>query len=251
MKIEVIPLEKKYKHFLEYHPPVKANKILPEWYKKLNLGTVEGSYFSYVDGRETGLTAKNCPAIQDIVSTGFIIPLWSDFAFDTVDVIKGDVKEKRQSWYFTAPDAVNEKLDQHLTYHDNYQIGEMDIGTEIGSGKVLKITLPYRFKVPKGYNIMYTDPFYHFRRDIRCLSGLVEADKWGSVTFPFSIEKEKFFIKAGTPLVHCFLYKRSDVNFQLNVRLDVTEKEEEHMNKMIFHIANEHKHYKEISYEEE
>lgn len=251
MRIEVIPLQKNYKHFLEYHPPVKANKILPQWYKKLNLGEVKESYFSYIDGRETGLTAKNCPAIQDIVSTGFIIPLWSDFGFDTFEVKSGDISETRESWYFTAPDAVKEELGQHLSYHDNYQIGDMDIGTEAGGGKVLKITLPYRFKLPKGYSIMYTDPFYHFRRDIRCLSGIVEADKWGSITFPFSIEKEKFFIKAGTPLVHCFVYKRNTSNFDLNIRYDITEEEEDHVAKMVFHISNEHKHYKELSYEEE
>ena len=251
MKIEVIPLQKNYKHFLEYHPPVKANKILPEWYKKLNLGSLEGSYFSYIDGRETGLTAKNCPAIQDIVSTGFIIPLWSDLAFETMDVVNGDIKEKRQSWYFTAPDAVDEDLSEHLTYHDNHQIGDMDIGVEVGSGKVLKITAPYRFKVPDGYSIMYTDPFYHFRRDIRCLSGLVEADKWGSITFPFSIEKDNFFIKAGTPLVHCFVFKRDESQLDLQIKTSLTDAEEEHMNRMIFHISNEHRHYKEMPKEEE
>ena len=58
------------------------------------------------------------------------------------------------------------------------QIGEMDIETTMYA-QILKFQLPYKIIVPEGYSILYQDPFYHFRKEIKCLSGVVEADKWG------------------------------------------------------------------------
>lgn len=248
MKIEVVPIQENYKHVLEYYPPVLANKMLPDWWKNLKKGTLKDSYLAHNDNRPTGYNVKSCPAIQDILSTGFVIPMWSDFAFDTVEISQGDITEEKQHWYYSFADAINEPVSKHVTYHAGEQIGEMNIG--LWQNKVLKITLPYRFKLPPGYSIMYTDPFYHFRNDIKCLSGVVEADKWGVVTFPFSIENPSFLLKAGTPLVHAFVYKREEEPFSLDIKQG-TKKDYEHFDKMVFHISSAHNHYKDISYEEE
>ena len=64
---------------------------------------------------------------------------------------------------------------------------------------------------------MYHDPFYHFRKDIRCLTGLVKSDEWGFITFPFEILSDKFEIEAGTPLVHVYLYKLEDEKLELDI----------------------------------
>jgi len=83
-------------------------------------------------------------------------------------------------------------------------------------GKILKINLPYYIEIPEGYSIYYSDPFYHFRNEIRCLSGIVEADKWGFISFPFEILKNDFVLKAGEPLIHCHIFKREDSKLKLN-----------------------------------
>jgi len=55
------------------------------------------------------------------------------------------------------------------------------------------------------------------------MSGIVQADKWGMVTFPFSIENENFIMEAGTPLVQCFIYKRNEDKINLTVRNGTSE----------------------------
>ena len=70
MKIEVKPIQKNYEVFLETYPPQKSNKFLPDWYKKMKLGS-----FDTTKGNGNK-NAKNCPAIQDYVNTGIVIPLW-------------------------------------------------------------------------------------------------------------------------------------------------------------------------------
>jgi hypothetical protein len=245
MKIEVVPLQENYRPVLEYFPPVTANRMLPEWWKKLNLGNLKDSYLAHNDHRETGYNIKSCPAVQDILSEGFIIPMWSDFAFDTVEITSGDITEKKQHWYYALVDAVDEPMNRHVTFHAGQQVGDMPIGKTLHDNRVMKITLPYRFKVPEGYSIMYTDPFYHFRNDIKCLSGVVEADKWGEITFPFSIENDSFFIKAGTPLVHAFVYKRETENVTLDIQKG-TQEDFDYHKKAVFHVSSSHIPYKQM-----
>lgn len=216
MEITVIPKAKIYEPVLKLYPPKLSNKFLPEWYKKQKISN-HFEHFKYENGHSDTskvLTAKNCPAIQDYVSTGFIIPAWTNIYFTTAKDSDGlDVQ------YYDASirKAYNENIDKHIDYHSLEQTKYMPIGRVKGN-KTLKLQLPYWFKVPKGYNAMYQDPFYHFRNDIRCLTGIVEIDKWGGIAFPFEILKKEFVIEAGTPLVQVFIYKRDNLDLKINAR---------------------------------
>jgi hypothetical protein len=117
----------------------------------------------------------------------------------------------------------------------------MDI-TPTLDGTVLKMSLPYKIVVPEGYNIKYSDPFYHFRKDIRCLPGIVEADKWGYVAFPFEILSDNFVMEAGTPLIHCLVYKREE---PLNLVMDQgTQKDYDEMYADMFELFSSDKNYR-------
>lgn len=200
MKIEFVAKNKKYEPVLKLTPPIPANKVLPNWYKNLSRAEI-------LDNGLKGKTAKKCPAIQDELSTGFVIPMWSRLEFSSIKNNEG--KTVQQNWHFGIAVATGEDVSQHIDSHQPYQIKGMDLNTTVDS-KLLKISLPYKIIVPEGYNIKYSDPFYHFRKDIRCLPGIVEADKWGYVAFPFEILSENFVMQAGTPLIHCLVYKRED-----------------------------------------
>lgn len=200
MEIKFVAKSKKYEPVLKITPPVSANQVLPQWYKELTRAVT-------LDNGLSGRTAKKCPAIQDILSTGFVIPLWSKLEFATIKDKDGNIT--KQNWRFGIPVATEEILEKHLDTHSPYQIKGMDLNTTIDN-TILKMGLPYKIIVPEGYNIKYSDPFYHFRKDIRCLPGIVEADKWGYVAFPFEILSENFVMEAGTPLIHCLVYKRDE-----------------------------------------
>lgn len=224
MEIKVIPKLKRYEKVLELYPPQLSNKFLPEWYKKQKISNHHDT-FKYFNGHpdKKVLSAKNCPAIQDYLTSGFIIPAWTNIHFTTS---KNKDNVDQQFWDASIRKAYDEPLDLHIDDHPLEQTIYMNIGRTVDH-RTLKLQLPYVFKVPNGYNVMYQDPFYHFRQDIRCLTGIVEADKWGIIAFPFEILKEDFFIEAGTPLVQVFLYKRENQNLKLNISKGTQEEFDE------------------------
>jgi hypothetical protein len=215
MKIKIRPIRKEYEKLLELYPPITSNKITPDWYRKMKVGTHYGSFTT-----DNILTAKNCPAIQDIVTTGFIIPIWANLYFKTEYATNGN--KIMQYWDITSRVNANDSVEEFINHHPSEQTEGMDINRNINND-TLKLKLPYYFDIPDGYNILYTDPFYHFRKDIRCLSGIVEGDKWGYVNLLFEILKDNFEIKAGSPLVHALIYKREDEKLILDINKGTDE----------------------------
>lgn len=230
MKIEIIPSSPKFEPLLEIHRPIPANKFLPDWYKKMGLGDMlETKFYG-----EDFVTAKKCPAIQDMVSDGFILPLWGKLYFKTEYDEEGEVSGMKYD--FSLRDSFNEHADDWIGHHGDVQLGEMDIN-RTSLGGVMKLKYPFSFIVPKGYNLMFTDPFYHFRKDVRCLSGIVESDKWGQITFPFELLSDKFIIEFGTPFVHVYPMARMDEKFELDIRKGTQEEYQHFHNQQVNYMA--------------
>ena len=84
MKIEIIPINKEHEYFIENYPPQLANKFLPKWYKDMKISTHYKHWVSATEGhKDEYMTAKNCPAIQDLLIQGIVIPLWGNLWFHT------------------------------------------------------------------------------------------------------------------------------------------------------------------------
>ena len=232
MKLTIIPNHPKFENLIRLYPPVLANKILPDWYKSKKFSTQHEHWKNSMgyDNSEV-ITAKNCPAVQDLISTGVVLPIWSKFSFVTERDNEGNIT--KQNWRFQAANAYGDNLQEHLSYHTEEQVKDLNIKTTV-DGKLLKIFCPYKFIAPEGYNILFTDPYYHFRQDIRCLPGIIEADKWGFVTIPFEILKDEFEINAGEPLVHLYLIKREDTKLILDVREGTNEEYKQALDDLIF-----------------
>lgn len=220
MQVTFRPMEQRWEKLLELYPPVKANKLLPKWYKETKLTTE----FETFKG-DKPQSIKDCPAIQDFVTSGFVIRLWGHFYFHTE--YDENNMPVRQSWDFTPRMYQNENIKEYVNQHGPRQHEMIDLHKTI-NGDVLKFKLPYTIEVPEGYNVAYVDPFYHERKDIRFLSGIVQHDKWSYVQFPFEILKDSFMIKAGSPLVLAIPYKRDDEKIALNI----LKGDEEHYKKV-------------------
>jgi hypothetical protein len=220
MDIQIIPLNKEFEIFTDLYPPVLSNKIQPEWYKKAKIHSTDHWLYEVDPKQFPAASAKSCPAIQDTVVEGITIPLWGKLRMYTEQLEDGNYVQK---WDFTGRKALDLPLSPNfIGFHTKEQTEDMPLGLN-KDNMLLKIQMPYKIIVPEGYNIYYTDPYYHFRDDIRCMSGIVQADKWGMVTFPFSIENENFVMEAGTPLVQCFIYKRNEDKINLTVRNGTSE----------------------------
>tara|TARA_Y100000004_G_scaffold183898_1_gene232284 strand:+ start:9874 stop:10632 length:759 start_codon:yes stop_codon:yes gene_type:complete len=242
MKIEVIPRFKTFEKLVEAHPPVKANKFIPEWFKSMKPGTELASFLEEFHGifSDNAHGARKCPAIRDLMFEGFIIPLWGKMYMGHEYDDEGN---KIQTHYgMTSSHALRYDF---FGSHFEKQVGDMDVGlAKIGNAqRILKVESPYKIILPKGYNLMYIDPFYHFRKEIKVLPGLVEADKWGYVTFPFSIEEPEFVLPAGTPLIQAIPYKRNTDKLDLVVR-NATDEEYENNKSELFQAENDRVNYK-------
>ena len=197
---------------LELYPIKPANQVLPDWYKKQKISKRGSTAFSNLDMSDMK-QAKQCPAIQDIVSEGYIIPAWQDIYFYKDD--------KVMSWRTYAD---KEEVSTTIKFQGVSQLTGMPTNHLPDYG-IAKLISPYFFSTPKGYGIYFTDPFYHFRKDIKILPGKVETDIWGEVNFPFEFYKpfeewedgETLFVKAGEPLIQISLYDKNLDKAKLNI----------------------------------
>jgi len=232
MKVRIYPVDPKFENLLELYPPVQANKLQPEWYKKMSL------YFTQAGEAMDSPTAKKCPAIQDAITEGFIIPMWGKMFFATRQLDDNSIEQR---WWIQNAHVDND-LNYWMQRHHPKQLENMDLDT-LKDGSIIKVKYPFRMIPPKGYGFMYHDPFYHFRKDIRILTGLVKSDEWGFITFPFEILKDNFEIEAGTPMVHVYLYKLPENKLELDIS-NGTEEEYKDAEIVFYQDVIEHDNYK-------
>jgi hypothetical protein len=205
--INIYPRTLEFETIINNFPPQPANKFLPEWYKKNKIANTLESFGS--DG--TPPHAKNCPAIQEEMTNGIVIPAWSDMFFE--------IKDNVVNWQFSIGNVVTAPFGW-VNYHNIQQTKMMNLNTLYNHG-VLKLMSPYFIETAEGYGTAFRDPFYHHRKNIRLLPGMVETDIWHETNFPFEFITDtkdvetKFVINAGDPLLMLTPYKKEET-YNLN-----------------------------------
>ena len=199
--------------------PVKpANYFIPQWFKDMKdfieipgNKTEPPGFFDKVGDTAKKLhsgTVKRCPAIVDLISEGYIIPMWADF------LLQND--GKLLEWD-------NKKFPYGIEFHGNSQIYNWKLGkNDFREG--VKFANPWRIYTPPGYSVMFLAPYYQFEKRFTVLSGIVETDTYHSINFPTLIHTKKdIIIERGTPFIQVIPFKRDDFI------LDVGEMSDEQM----------------------
>jgi len=213
--INIYPAYKQFEPLIKLFPPVQANKFLPEWYKNQK-STLTKEYMQ--TNKTDSKYAKDCPAIQELITDGIIIPAWSD-----VYIYKW---EGKLHWRVPLGDLTGSGKNEDEPLIEEHFIKqaqgmELNLAKDVG---VLKLVSPYNIVTPDGYGVEVSDPFYHHRRNIKVLPGKVETDIWHYMQFPFEFyskdvdyKKEVAVIKAGEPLLMINAYKKdNETNLILN-----------------------------------
>jgi len=203
--INIHPKTEAHKQLMDLYPPELANKFLPAWYKKQKIYRK--------DEIPQGKDVKNCPAIQDTLTSGIIIPSWSDI------LIEKFAADGKWEWQATVGLSYAYRANEDWILHQpesqfkGLEKEKFKLNIVKGYG-ALKLACPYWFKTPPGYGIEFTDPFYHHRRNIKLLPGRVESDKWHETNFPFEFYQDvddedstQIIIRAGEPLMMLTPYK--------------------------------------------
>jgi hypothetical protein len=174
--------------------PRLMTQMKPDWWKSLNLNFTIG---------EIG-NARNCPSFQDVFSTAYVIPMWSD----TRILVEGE--------NITINTASN---NFHWESHENSQfLDNAPINIKSSAQVVLKAICPWYMKTSDGYSSYQMPMFYDFNEDFSVLPGIIDTDRHYEINQQVLVHtlKKEFIIKRGDPFVSYFPFKRE--KFNLSVR---------------------------------
>jgi len=181
--------------------PVKLSKeIIPSWWKN-----VKSSSFDWERMLPLS-TSKSCIGIINSITSGIILPLWSDLA----------IKYNNDGIQFRYADTVSE-----LQPHDSAQI--QGFYTDFW---VTKIVSPWYFK--SQCKLHFTSPFYSHTSETPYVvaPGIVTPVNNYSASHVFLFlrknkEEQRIFIKNNTPLVQIIPLTDKDITFKTEVISDV------------------------------
>lgn len=197
-KIEFILSKGEYSGWAE--KPYPAIKLLPEWYKKMEI------YHSCPKNeyeKSQNMTIKRCIPFRDFISSGYFINLPCDV----------EVLPKNNEYFFRwKVDGIN-----LIEPHQPEQTHGIEISKDFDSSCSVKWDNPWTIKTPKGYSTLFISPQM---RDLPfySLPAIVDTDSFNvPVNFPFFI-KNNFsgVIKKGTPIIQAIPFKRENWKSTIN-----------------------------------
>jgi hypothetical protein len=173
-------------------------RTIPEWFRKADRFSKTNSNGDFDIGPDGGKipTWKACPAIFDIMGTGYSLNTPCDIEFFNEG---GSLKFK----------IANAKYSDFI--HDRSPMPQF----EHPRGHHLNHfawTCDWQVKLPEGYSALYSQPFNRYELPFLTTSGIIDNDKVhlpGSLPF-FIIEGFEGIIPAGTPYAQVIPFKREN-----------------------------------------
>jgi hypothetical protein len=188
--------------------PKPTIQTIPNWYRKADRFAVkpDGEYWQdpMVGGKIP--TWKACPAIFDIMGTGYVYRTPCDIEFyEENGTIKVKVLDDKNKDFI----QVRPPMPQFVPptgYHEFHFAWWSD----------------WAVKVPEGYSVLYTQPFNRFELPFLTTSGIIDNDKVNLPgTMPFFIAKGfTGVVPAGTPYAQMLPFKREDWHSEVDA--DIT-----------------------------
>jgi hypothetical protein len=181
--------------------PQPISKTIPEWFRKadrfaINPYTNE-PWINPQDGGKVP-TWKACPAIFDVMASGYALRTPCDIEFYIKDekILVKVLDSQYQD--FCGPRDPMPQFEHPQGYHKEHFAWWMDWAVE----------------VPEGYSVLYTHPMNRFELPFLSTSGIVDNDKVNMPgTMPFFIKLGwTGIIKAGTVYSQVFPFKRESWN---------------------------------------
>lgn len=178
----------------KYAPILPAGQFLPEEYKNIPAGSI--CPFDPFH-QASLLSVKLCPALNQYMSAGYVMPAWADMEVNfnedgtwNVNVANPDYK------VYTHPEEQFPGL-----LEDRFKFRT-----------AIKFTCPWSIKTAPGYSVMWLPMFYH-DVNYQALPAILDTDTIPN-DMPINVmffERKKTLIKMGDPLVHIIPFKRQEI----------------------------------------
>jgi hypothetical protein len=193
--------------------PVPINKTIPDWYRKADWfvpDRVTGRPAEAPDGSGKMPTWKACPAMLDVMTTGYTYrtPCDIEFAEDAAGNLHGRVLDAQYRDFLVD----RERMPQFFHpwgYHEKHFAWWADWAVEL----------------PEGYSALYTHPLNRYELPFLTTSGIVDNDKVhlpGTMPF-FVLKGVRGILPAGTPYAQIIPFKREHWQSEIDCSLDAEQ----------------------------
>jgi hypothetical protein len=185
--------------------PVPISRSMPQWYKEADrfAKKPDGEYWIGPDKGKIP-TWKACPAILDILTTGYSLVTPCDIEFFLDGAGQIDVKIEDPMYKDFATRRTPMPQFRHPEGYYNYHFAWMP---------------DWAVKVPDGYSVLYVAPFNRYDLPIMTVSGIIDNDKVNLPgSFPFFVQKGwTGVLPAGTPYAQLLPFLREDWKSEITV----------------------------------
>jgi len=194
------------KDTLRNFKPVLAKSISADWWKKAKVAEV-------VSG-QVNKTVRSCPAMQDWLSSGYLI-----LANRDLFVKNGVTEEDSDSKFYHTEDTILDGMDSyssathpHIQMHDAFNyMSTMDAPIK----DAFKMSNAWNITTPPGYSCFYLDPFLFQNDYFATWQGIIDTDKFNtnrdnSQIILYPKVEHSFVITKGTPICQIIPYKREE-----------------------------------------
>ena len=175
-------------------PVLPAKEVMPDWWTR-----VERMINSNIDNKGT---VRNCPALPEYMSQGFVVPLWCDVHIN-IEPDKFEWKSPEKCFNFSShgDSQYRDWLPRHVK--DN-------------TSMVLKPNCPWRVKTPPGWSMWQLPMHYDFNPLFEVQPGIIWTDVHHEINQQMLMKKfGQFTIKRGTPLAMYVPYERKKYDFTI------------------------------------
>ena len=188
------------------NPPKSAREFWPEWFKK------QRGNWEEADGNQR-MSVKSCPAVLDVLSYGYIIPLWSDYMVVRIPISK----ECPNGIGWRLPDTNNEKF--RASIHSGDQIDSYPFPPDTFYG-TFKLINPWSIKTSPGYSCYICAPHYNKHPNLTILNGIIDTDIYheGHINTWFTAPLDKeIILPYGMPVAQVIPFKREEFEMKTEV----------------------------------
>jgi len=207
--------------------PQSTVKTIPEWYKKADVFAINPETGKpWINPMDNGKvpTWKSCPAIFDVMSTGYVLRTPCDIEFyHDGSRISVKVHSEKDKDFVDTRDPLPQFIPP-MGYDENHFAWWINWGVS----------------VPRGYSVLYTHPMNRFDLPFISTSGIVDNDKVNLPgTMPFFVFKGwTGVIPAGTPYSQLIPFKRE--NWESDVIIESPEaiNKKNYINSLIYRVKN-------------
>ena len=190
---------------LEWARPKPAKSFIPPWFK-----SIPGSVTT---GNGIVNTARNCPALPDYFSQGYVLPMWMD----------SELFYNKEDNTFGAESSPS--FDK-WSFHPNSQLLDHVDASNLGnkSDFIFKAVSPWYAITEPGWSVLQLPIFYNFNKNWTILPGIIDTDIHHELNQQvlFHSSNDKVVINAGEAFALYIPFKRQKSKYEVR---DANEKD--------------------------